>query len=354
MSVRLSALDERRRRWSSQARLLAVMDDDELGRLVDRTHIDGWGASSTATLPDGSLVFVKRLPLTEVEYERAHSTRNHFTLPTYYQYGVGSAGFGAWRELATHVKTTGWVVDGSCTAFPLLVHHRVMRRRRAAQSAPTRGSRSWVDSPEYVMYWNASKRIGSFIAARRETPFELWLVLEHVPHRMFDWIRDHQGAVAKVVDAQIGTLRFLHENGVFHFDAHFGNVVTDGSAPLLTDFGLASDRAFALSSAERAFVDRHAHYDFGETIYSVGNALLGFRDLPDLPADHDAAIAELVANVRALDVSRAYADVIARYRAVILFMASFFSAMRHNRRKNTFFDDARLTALLKDAGVDVG
>lgn len=354
------------RRWSAQSAQLAVMDDEELGRLVDRTPASGWGGSAATALPDGTPVFVKRLPLTELEHDHGHSTRNLFRLPAYYQYGVGSAGFGVWREVATHVKTTGWVVDGSCAAFPMLLHHRVMRR-----PAGTRADGGWVDTADYVAYWNNSKRIASFMEARRSSPYELWLVLEHVPHRMFEWLVDSPAAVGEVVDAQFATLRFLHDHGVFHFDAHFGNVVTDGATPFLTDFGLVTDRAFDLTATERAFVDAHPHYDFGETVYSVGNALLAFlMQLPEadgralvqrfvdvVPRDHDALIDVLVENVDAiaddgtLGVTRPYADVVVRYRPVILFMSAFFAAMRFNRRKNTFFDDARLAALLRDAGA---
>jgi serine/threonine protein kinase len=224
-----------------------------------------------------------------------------------------------------------------------------------------------------VKYWNDSKRIAAFIEARRTTPFELWLVLEHVPHRMFDWLRDNLSAAGEAVDQLVATIRFLHGHGVFHFDAHYGNVVTDGSTPLLTDFGLANDRAFQLSPGEHAFLDRHPHYDFGETIYSVGNVLLGFlapmpaeereallRRFASGPLNQDLALDLLVANVETLasdnllGVSPAYAEVVARYRPVIHFMNAFFSTMRINPRKNTFFDDSRLAGLLTDAGVDTG
>lgn len=45
------------------------------------------------------------MPLTDVELrpENVRSTANLFGLPTFYQYGVGSAGFGARRELAVHL-----------------------------------------------------------------------------------------------------------------------------------------------------------------------------------------------------------------------------------------------------------
>lgn len=355
--------------------MLALLDDEELAALVDRARVDGWAVSSMAALPDGRPVFVKRLPLTELEHDRSYSTRNHFGLPAFYQYGVGSAGFGAWRELATHIKTTGWVVDGSWVGFPMLLHHRVVRRR-PAHTRHRVGVKSWVDSLDYPRYWNGSKRIASFIEARRTTPFELWLVLEHVPYRLDDWLSDHLSATGEVVDQLVSTIRFLHDHGVFHFDAHHGNVVTEGHAPLLTDFGLASDRGFHLSAEERAFLDAHRHYDFGETIYSAARALWRQFELlpghqreaslrrfrPDMPTSPDpgSIIEVLVSNLEALaddgtvTVPPTYVRVVARYRPVILFMNAFFSAMRTNRRKDTVFDDARLAGLLADAGVDVG
>lgn len=43
-----------------------------------------------------------------------------------YQYGVGSTGFGAWRELAAHVMTTNWVITGQCPNFPIMYHWRIL------------------------------------------------------------------------------------------------------------------------------------------------------------------------------------------------------------------------------------
>jgi hypothetical protein len=230
-----------------------------------------------------------------------------------------------------------------------------------------------VQSSEYRAYWNGSKRIASFIEARRTTPYELWLVLEHLPHQMMDWLADHFSGAGEVIDEMVTTIKFLHDHGVFHFDAHWGNVVTDDGTPLLTDFGLATDRAFDLSVREHEFLDRHRHYDFGETIYSVAGLLWSLlapvsredrttllrRLQTDAPVDTRMVISVLVANIETLadqnllDISAQYAAVVARYRPVILFMNAFFSSMRANPRKNTFFDDAGLAGLLRDAGVDI-
>ncbi len=68
------------------------------------------------------------MPLTDLEQLPQHfiSTANLFNLPLGYQYGVGSAGFGAWRELATHIMTINWVITGECANFPTMYHWRIL------------------------------------------------------------------------------------------------------------------------------------------------------------------------------------------------------------------------------------
>ncbi|MEY2470376.1 MAG: hypothetical protein QOF21_3074 [Actinomycetota bacterium] len=337
--------------------LIDAMTDDELLAVVDPAPVGGWGTSSSVALPGGTTAFLKRLPLTAVEHARPYSTRNHFALPTYYQYGVGSAGFGAWRELATHMTLS----DG----VPALLHHRVMPAVAPAASDGAVHPRSSMDLDAYVAYWNGSAAVREYISARQSASSELWLFMEHVPHRLFDWIRENQSSTVGFVEELLATIRSLHANGVFHFDAHFGNVVTDGTRPLLTDFGLATSLAFDLADDERAFIDAHRHYDFGEVIYGVGNALLdllthapeGFTAKHNLDrfTDHDQIVEHLVNNLDVvatdLGVNADYVAMVERFRPVILFMTAFFSTLRADPRKDTYFDDDRLASLLRDAGV---
>lgn len=62
----------------------------------------GIGGRSAELDIDGKRVFVERIPLTgtEMRLESARSTANLFGSPMFYRYGVGSAWFGAWREMA--------------------------------------------------------------------------------------------------------------------------------------------------------------------------------------------------------------------------------------------------------------
>ena len=56
----------------------------------------GIGGSSLQIDIDNTVVFVKKVPLTDLELqpENYMSTSNIFNLPMCYQYGIGSAGFG--------------------------------------------------------------------------------------------------------------------------------------------------------------------------------------------------------------------------------------------------------------------
>lgn len=135
---------------------LSLLSDRRLGDAVAAAPALGSGIGGrrgemeVAGLP----VFVKRVPLTDIESRPEHvrSTANLFELPLYYQYGVGSAGFGAWRELAAHVMTTTWVLKGEFAGFPLMYHWRVLPDRPPADFADEFGGvegavAHWEGSP---------------------------------------------------------------------------------------------------------------------------------------------------------------------------------------------------------------
>ncbi|MET8416475.1 hypothetical protein ABZV41_12190 [Streptomyces sp. NPDC005098] len=101
---------------------LSLLSDHQLGKTVAAATPlgSGIGGRSAELNISGTRVFVKRIPLTDTELrpENARSTANVFELPMFYQYGVGSAGFGAWRELAVHTMTTNWVLGDEYAGFP--------------------------------------------------------------------------------------------------------------------------------------------------------------------------------------------------------------------------------------------
>src|SRR5215475_7490938 len=96
-------------RYGEVSTALALLSDRRLGRLVDEAPVVEAGVGGTSVLLDiaGAPVFVKRIPLTDLERHPHHvmSTANLFEIPTFCHYGVvayGSPGFGAWRELAAN------------------------------------------------------------------------------------------------------------------------------------------------------------------------------------------------------------------------------------------------------------
>ncbi|MET9406230.1 protein kinase family protein [Streptomyces sp. NPDC002935] len=228
----------------------------------------GIGGRSAEMEVEGLRVFVKRVPLTDVELQPEHvrSTGNLFGLPTFYQYGAGSAGFGAWRELAAHMMTTGWVLRNEYAGFPLLYHWRVL-----PDSAPA----GFVDGlggvEGAVAHWEGSPAVRRRLEAIGRSSFSLVLFLEHVPQTLAAWLGSVRDAAPPdpggespylwIEDELRRGTEFMSGRGLVHFDTHFANLLTDGRRVCFADFGLASSRDFELSAQERAFLTDHLAYD---------------------------------------------------------------------------------------------
>ncbi|MFE3853904.1 protein kinase family protein [Streptomyces griseorubiginosus] len=246
----------------------ALLSDDDLARLVASGTPTGTGIGGRTTLVemDGVRVFVKRVPLTETELRPHHvrSTANFFALPVHCHYGIGaigSPGFGAWRELTVHEMTTNWVRSGRFPGFPLLHHWRVLPD--TAQPLPEQ----LADEERAVAYWGGSPGLRERLAALRTASASLTLFLEYVPHTLHDWLHeqlrtgDADSACALVEQGLDAVTGFLRERQLIHFDAHFGNILTDGHRLHLTDYGLSLSGRFQLRPEERDFFHRHRAYD---------------------------------------------------------------------------------------------
>jgi hypothetical protein len=127
----------------------------------------------------------------------------------------------------------------------------------------------WSDE-KYVRYWNGSAAVGRFMQARQSSSQEIWVVLEHVPHQLMVWLSENQERVGEVLAQLFQIVATLGSMGVVHFDAHFGNVVTDGPQCRLTDFGLVMARDFELGVREQRFLAAHRHYDYGIVLSCLG------------------------------------------------------------------------------------
>ena len=357
---------DRLRTYCDLSSRLAQYDDRQLLALLDSRRVDGGRSrEGNRVLRLGrTKTFVKRVGVTALERDNPYSTRNLYRLPTYYNYGIGSAGLGVYREIATHVRTTNWVLDGSMPHFPLMYHHRVVPR---PASAVERELPDWF--AENIRHWNGSKRVEAYLRQRLQAPYEVLIFLEYVPHALHGWLPRNLGRTADVVEQAGRVLAFTRKRGLLHFDCHFNNLLTDGRRVYLADFGLALDRAFDLTERERAFHRQHLDFDCGQFLNGIGYYFMDrFLKLPEsrkkrlcrlLGVARDSGNGALFTALLndfetahrdgALKLPDAYAEAVARYRPVIALMHRFFDDLRSNRRKNTPLPNTELRSRLKAA-----
>lgn len=309
------------------------------------------GGQSGVITVDGAKVFVKRIKLTALESEPGTkgSTRNLFELPLFYQYGIGSSGFNAWRELRSHQMANEWVSNNECPNFPLLLHWFV-------QSVPppsSLGDDAQAAINEAVHFWEENDAVRKRLEALHFSPCELVLFLEYFPQTLNQWLADsfvssHADDALSLVVAQIDTLsRFLRSKGLIHFDGHFDNVLTDGRQIFLSDFGLALHESFDLNTFEREFFARHLNYDrasfFTSLVYCLlpgarqagtgwGRVLQSYlNDKPgELPPDLEQALRQ--------------------YAPVALTMADFKTSLRQ-KSKSTPYPSEQMELLLNSHGI---
>jgi tRNA A-37 threonylcarbamoyl transferase component Bud32 len=223
---------------------------------------DGWGKNHIIKV-DQTKIFVKSIPVTELELKNKLSTKNVFGIPTFYNYGVGSAGLGVFRELNLHIKTTNWVLNNEISGFPLMYHYRIIKKNSRVQKLTKKA----LDSHgNYIQNWNNSKKISNYILERKSSEYELLVFLEYIPHVFMKWLRPNIAKLEIVNKKVFKLFDFLKSKGVIHFDAHFGNILTDGNEVYLTDFGLGLDESFELSEKEMIFYKKHINYDYMEYV----------------------------------------------------------------------------------------
>lgn len=272
---------KRRMIYSAVANELALLSNKHLLELIKNATPMGVsiGGASALLKINGANIFVKKVRLTDIEqrFENVMSTANYFQLPLYYQYGVGSTGFGTWRELATHIMTTNWVLAEDCSNFPMLYHWRILPM---TTEEPTSDELKKLEKD--VAYWNNSPAIRSRLEANLKASKEVILFLEYFPENLYQWLGKQlaDGDVAaesacRMIDNNLRTTTaFINSRGLLHFDAHFHNILTDGELLYFSDFGLAMSSHFDLSEAEAEFLKHHLYYDLYSTATNFLHCLI--------------------------------------------------------------------------------
>jgi len=337
-----------------------LLSDRQLGRLVDEAGTTGRGIGGSSVVADvaGVPVFVKRVPLTDLERRPGcvMSTANLFGLPVFCQYGVGSPGFGAWRELAANALTTSWVLAGRTGSFPLMYHWRVLPG--AAALAP-----ELADVGRVVAYWGGSPAVRERIGALAGASASMVLFLEYIPQGLRAWLGDQlrhgpeavSSACTMVERSLRAGLPFMNANGLLHFDAHLGNVLTDGQRLYFADLGLATSPRFDLSAAESDFAARHQDHDVCYALtqlvnWLVSNVCGAAVPAPAGPAERNEFVRRCAAGAEAVHAPAAVAAVITRYAPAAAVMNDFYWDLFGKSRATPYpaADISRVMAAIPD------
>lgn len=202
---------------------LAALDDGQLGALVDAALEDavGVGGGSSVLDIDGTAVFAKRVPITDLELAHPLSTANLFDLPTACQYGMhplAGPGFGAWRELAANIIVTEGVLAGATESFALLHHWRVLPARPPIAS-------EHQDIEAVVAQFGGDPSVRTRLEALAGASSSLVLFLEHIPDPLLEWLNDDPVGRAETFERQLfEAVAFLRDRELLHMDGHFGNM----------------------------------------------------------------------------------------------------------------------------------
>lgn len=329
---------------------LATYGDRALQELVETAAPIGSGIGGKSALLEvaGTPVFVKRVPLTDLERRPEHvrSTANLFDMPVFCQYGIGqygigSPGFGAWRELAVHTTTTNWVRAGEYEGFPLMYHWRVL-----PDSTPL--PEELADIERAVACWGGVPQVRGRIQALERSSASVALFLEYIPQNLHQWLGTQVGigrgdeianrACAMVERELAAGTSFMNSRGLLHFDAHFENILTDGQRLYYADYGLAISSRFELSEDEADFFDRHQSYDRCYTATNLVNwlvtALYGYQI-----GDRDGRLAQVRAfteGERPTGIPEKAAEILTRYAPIAAVMSDFTGRLRRGSRQTPY------------------
>lgn len=339
---------QRLSRSDAVGELLAALDDQQLRSMVREAQPLAVGIGGATFRADvlGTPVFIKRITLTNLERASGNvrSTANLHGLPVQFQYGVGSVGASAWREVEAHLLTDRWVRTGQWDGFPLLHHWRVLdggvdRDRSSAEDS---------DLEAMVEYWHGSPAVRQRVTALTDASAGVYLFLEHVPQTLAQWLSDtlERGPDAldlvcdRVAENLVSTASFMSRKDLGHFDAHFRNIMTDGERLYFSDFGLALSATFSTTGEEARFLREHRDHDVAYVVRELVNWLVGaFADDADTWTDashRDQLVRRYADGQVPLQLSTRAAALVSRYAQVAVVLNEFYARLYGTGRYSLF------------------
>lgn len=330
-------MDQRLSNYSKVAKYLSHLTNEQLSVLLKtaKTLGTGIGGEVLSIEVEGVPIFIKKIRLTDIEKENPRSTQNLFELPPYYQYGVGSMGFGVWREIAAHEMTTQWVLNGECQNFPLMYHSRVLERPSVPLKTPTQ--EELEDRQRYVEYWDGSSAVGKRSEAAETASANVVVFMENLPQTLYKWFNVEEGKKnLPRIERELNLVAaFMKSRGFLHFDAHFHNILANNGHVYFADFGLAISRSFDLSPDERAFLEKHIDYD---RYYVV--AELAKRSIVSTLKDEEKEVAldTYFSSSERMTIALppAIESIAQRYRPIAILMGNFFCGLREHSKSTPY------------------
>ncbi|MCX6991424.1 MAG: protein kinase family protein [Chlamydiae bacterium] len=324
---------------------LSSLSDQELRDLLATAHPigSGTGGEVLSIEVEGVTVFVKKIRLTAIEEANPSETSNLFKLPIAYQYGVGSMGFGVWREIEAHKMTTQWVLTGECQNFPLTYHDRVLQRSTAP--APVTAE-TLAERKSYIEYWDGSTAVGKRAEAADSSLADVVVFMEHIPQTLSKRLKA-EACEGTLQEESLGKLdkelskvtTFMKSHGFLHFDAHFSNVLADPKHVYFADFGLAISDRFDLSLEEIAYRDRHQDYDRYYVILCLVTKAITSTVSPD--KKKEVLDAYFSSKGAMTELPPSIATFAMHYRPIALLMDAFFHSL-YKGSKSTPYPEAEL------------
>lgn len=266
-----NTIKKRRQNYKKISHKLSEIGSEEISELLKNSEEihSGIGGRAVKIEIEGIMIFAKEIALTDLEIKHPKSTANLFELPTYYQYGVGSTGFSAWRELEAHQMTTGWVLNGECENFPLLYDYKIIKKSQTSEFDEEKNKLF----DHHQEYWGNSQAIRNRLEAINSSSHSIILFLENIPQNLEQYLRPKVATGKRdmeMLEKEIKTTTsFMESKNMIHFDGHSQNILTDGENIYFTDFGLATSLDFELSPKEREFFEKHRNYDMALSLYAI-------------------------------------------------------------------------------------
>ena len=199
---------------------------------------------------------------------------------------------------------------------------------------------------------------------RKASEYEIIIFLEYVPFVFRNWLKPNISKINELSKKLFAAFDFLSSKGVIHFDAHLGNILTDGKNVFLTDFGLALDDNFNLTKKEKIFYKNHKSYDHMEFIGCMSLFLESFwhdlntkqkKQLEDqfqikIETPYFEKISIILENLdsisKIMKLNKTYVKFLSKHIDIIKLSNNFFFSLRKDPKKRVVYPSKLVTKSL--------